>query len=550
MKKYLKRVKALLIAAIALIVSVIPKTDAAAAPAPTTSLVISGVEAGCNVYAYAVAIDAEDAEGNHYWKYNPAGTVEERVTDGNIDAGDIIYFYTHLNTGSNWDAHDGEGEAVVDKTVLGPATYDSGTETYTIANVKPGLYVIAANKEIPENTYTGNAVPVNYQYDSNGVASIADTAGVINVTIKKAGQPTMNKQVVEAGTPQKHGDANIGDVVDFQIALNIPDYTGAWQTGDNLHFIISDALSSGLTLDPASIKLEGTDIATLFDETHRKCAKTSITTSTSGFKLDLYGEDIYQYANADILITYQATVNENAKVNYDKETNKATIQYSTAPGSTDMSDPKTDITYHYTFGFDTLVNGSGSYTTTEVTKYGIKTTVSEDNKVPLDGAEFQLFDAGGNLLYFTSEGKYDPTGTGVNHITSKNGGQLTVTGLDAGSYTLKESKAPLGYAKNKTSYTITISPTYNELTGELLKYTVTTGDGTNSIVFTYEKQDNGDIKATRNTEATTFAINNTPMIQLPETGGIGIVAITVAAVVLMVTFGSLLFVLRKKKNEK
>ena len=66
------------------------------------------------------------------------------------------------------------------------------------------------------------------------------------------------------------------------------------------------------------------------------------------------------------------------------------MKYSTVASGTDMSDPMQDITHHYTFGFDTLVNGTGSEKTTEITKYGVKTTTELDNKVALDGAQFQL----------------------------------------------------------------------------------------------------------------------------------------------------------------
>lgn len=37
-------------------------------------------------------IDAVDANGNHYWKYNPEGNVESRVKDGKVDTDDLVYF--------------------------------------------------------------------------------------------------------------------------------------------------------------------------------------------------------------------------------------------------------------------------------------------------------------------------------------------------------------------------------------------------------------------------------------------------------------------------
>lgn len=549
MKQRVKGWKSI-IAALLLVFSMFLPTKTVMAEELTTTIQVTGIEKGCNVYAYAIAIDAVDANGNHYWKYNPEGNVESRVKDGKVDIDDLVYFYMNLNSkmgAEDWDVHDGDGDAVVDNTVLHMEYNDDGS--YSVSNVKPGLYVIAANKQVKEYSYSGNVVAVNYQYSGTGIASIADENGVIHVSAKKSSDPTMKKEVMENGTAYKYGDANIGDTVEFKITMTIPDYQGSWLS-DKLHYNIKDTLTDGLTLDTSSIKLEGTAVADLFG-TNKKCASTSVTTSTNGFTLDLYGEDIYQYAGNTIAITYQAKVNDKAKVNFDSDENKATLKYSTVASGTDMSDPMQDITHHYTFGFDTLVNGTGSKTTTEITKYGVKTTTELDNKVALDGAQFQLFDSNGKQLRFTADGKYTTETSGTyDYIVSKNNGQLTATGLDAGTYTLKESKAPLGYALDKTTYTIVITPTYNELTGELKNYTVKVSGATgNSITFTHEKLDNGTINSTDNAaNADTFGINNTPLITLPETGGAGMIALTVAAVILMAGFGTMFVSLRKKKQ--
>ncbi|HCJ77157.1 MAG TPA: hypothetical protein DHV88_12470 [Roseburia sp.] len=539
-----------IIVALLLVFSMFLPTKTIMAAELTTTIQVTGIEKGCNVYAYAIAIDAVDANGNHYWKYNPEGNVESRVKDGKVDTDDLVYFYMNLNSkmgAEDWDVHDGDGDAVVDNIVLHMEYNDDGS--YSVSDVKPGLYVIAANKQVKEYSYSGNVVAVNYQYSGTGIASIADENGVIHVAAKKSSDPTMKKEVMENGTAYKYGDANIGDTVEFKITMTIPDYQGSWLS-DKLHYNIKDTLTDGLTLDTSSIKLEGTAVADLFG-TNKKCDSTSVTTSTNGFTLDLYGEDIYQYAGNTIVITYQAKVNDKAKVNFDSDENKATLKYSTVASGTDMSDPMQDITHHYTFGFDTLVNGTGSTTTTEITKYGVKTTTELDNKVALDGAQFQLFDSKGKQLRFTADGKYTTETSGTyDYIVSKNNGQLTVTGLDAGTYTLKESKAPLGYALDKTTYTIVITPTYNELTGELKNYTVKVSGATgNSITFTHEKLDNGTINSTDNAaNADTFGINNTPLITLPETGGAGMIALTIAAVILMAGFGTMFVSLRKKKQ--
>lgn len=530
---------------------IVPSAQAMAAD-PTTSIRVTGIEEGCNVYAYAIAIDAVDANGNHYWKYNPVGRVEDCIKDESIVAEDMMYFYMNLNSSmgsADWDLHDGKGTAVVDEIVL-TMDYNSNDKSYIVENVKPGLYVIAANKETKEYSYSGNVVPVNFQYNGIGEATIADENGVINVAIKKTDDPTFKKEVIENGKAQKHGDANIGDVIDFKITLTVPPYEGAWLS-DDLHYMIQDVLTKGLTLNEDSILIEGTNIKELFSESDKKFEKTNYATSSDGFTLDLYGADIHQYKNSEIEITYQATVNASAKVNFDDEENKASIRYSTVANGTDLSDTTIDSTYHYTFGFDTLVNGIGSSTTTELTKYGIKTTTESDNKVQLAGAEFQLYNSNNQLLHFDSAGKFTADVAAVDHITSKSNGQLTVTGLDAGTYTLKESKAPYGYALNKTVYTIDIVPTYNELTGKLLNYTIKVSGGlSDAITFTHEKLENGEVKSTDNaTDANSFGIINTPLLTLPETGGAGVIVVTVVAIIMMVGFGSIFILLKKKKRD-
>ena len=55
----------------------------------------------------------------------------------------------------DWDLHDGEGDAVVDKTVL-HMQYNAADASYSVSNVKPGLYVIAANKQVKEYSYSGS----------------------------------------------------------------------------------------------------------------------------------------------------------------------------------------------------------------------------------------------------------------------------------------------------------------------------------------------------------------------------------------------------------
>lgn len=54
-----------------------------------------------------------------------------------MDTDDLVYFYMNLNStmgADDWDLHDGEGDAVVDKTVL-HMQYNAADASYSVSNV-------------------------------------------------------------------------------------------------------------------------------------------------------------------------------------------------------------------------------------------------------------------------------------------------------------------------------------------------------------------------------------------------------------------------------
>ncbi len=534
------------------------------AATPTTTIRVTGVAAGDTVRLYPLAVDKEDANGNHYWYYNPNGQVKSRVEDGSYSAVDLGYFYTNINSTMDSTNHDGLGNATAGTVIV---MTDLGGGVHQAQNVIPGLYLVTADGGSTGTSYNATIIPVNYKYSSTGVATIDDSDGVdntgyIEVAVKKSSDPVLEKVVVEGNASSNHSDVKIGDTVTFKINLTIPSYGDAWRT-DKLHYDISDSLSAGLTLDTSSIKIEGTAVSTLLSNENKHCASTMYTANDSGFTIKLYGEDCYQYSNQagqaanTIAITYNAVVNSDAKCNFDKETNTANLEYSNQANSDDTAELDPETTYHYTFGIDTTVNGNGSTVTTEITKFGVRTTSETNNNVALEGAQFKLYDANKTLMHFTAAGQYDPTDDAgddtdyVDHVTSGAQGQLVITGLDAGTYYLKESVAPTGYTLNTTEYRVDINPTY-KANGELSNYTVTITDPTNNsstLVFTHQMLDNGTITNTvSDPNASTFEILNTPMFKLAETGGVGVIVITACAAGLMVVCGSVFIYCKRSKK--
>ena len=105
-------------------------------------------------------------------------------------------------------------------------------------------------------------------------------------------------------------------------------------------------------------------------------------------------------------------------------------------------------------------------------------------------------------------------------------GKVLVKGLEAGTYYLRETKAPEGYNKLLSDIKVVIEANYDTTTGKLTNYTVT---------YTY----NGNTITVTNTDKLTspeVPVENKTGAQLPSTGSKGALMVTLAGIVL---FGAL-----------
>ena len=146
--------------------------------------------------------------------------------------------------------------------------------------------------------------------------------------------------------------------VAYTVAVDIPTYS-AEATDKTIY--VSDLLPDGLTIDTASINVKINGAAV--DPT----AYTLDTTATEEhtFKLSVstqqYTDSWTNEGGKKLFITYTATLNDNAttEVN-DKETNKATFDYSFYPYVENSHNQKTDTVDVTTFAIkiDKYVNGS------------------------------------------------------------------------------------------------------------------------------------------------------------------------------------------------
>lgn len=379
-------------------------------------------------------------------------------------------------------------------------------------------------KDLPAGTYlilvTGagttiyNPMLVSLEVEyPNGVTDgevDADSNYVVNdqiVYAKSTDEVKVDKIITdedgnEIGENGKYEDVYTGTEVYFEITGTIPSYSEQYNN-EKLTYTLTDTVSSGLTLDP---NLQ----ATL--QTQVGADNATVTVNGNVITIAYKPAYIMAHGKQTVSIKYSATVNGTAS-NFNPATNTVEVDYSNSPSTITDGTPST--TNHYTFDIENAL---------------VKVD-ENNNEIKLEGAVFSLTSTTDSEKTFTA-------------ITDEDG-FIKFSGLDAGTYTLTETKAPDGYQISGKEYTVKIDPVYEN--NELKSYTVTIEDpsiatGSKEIgKLTYTKENgNGSGNAAK--------IVNTTLASLPTTGGMGTTLFTIAGCVIMISAAGLFFATRKKAN--
>lgn len=310
---------------------------------------------------------------------------------------------------------------------------------------------------------------------------------------------------------------NIGDVVTYTVKGSVPDTTGY----DKYVYTIHDELSNGLVF-VKNAKGDALDKANEVNVTVAFKDATDASTAPTTAKLDAENNrkmslDLSAWVRAnqvnnkgkEFTVTYYAKVNKAADVS---TKNNATLEYGNNPGETTTTTPSEAKTPTYPLDIKKFAKG-------------------EDNK-KLAGAKFKLYkestDSEDNLIKVSgSNGNYvvDPASSTTEFVSVESiegkGYNLHVNGLAAGTYYLVETEAPAGYNKLTASIKVVITKAGDEWT--------ISKDGTE------EKDKIIDVE------------NSTGSI-LPSTGGMGTIAFTVVAALLVLGVAVSFIRDRKKEN--
>lgn len=520
--KKIKRILAMIMAA-AMIMG-LGMTAFAAAPTAddTTEASVTNVEEGAEVWAYQIV--KANYSGGGFTGYSKV----DDVTIANATAPtseEVIDIAKQINNGTL---------SSLKKIQMTPG---AETTTYT-AQLNAGYWIAIVKGNVDE---VYNPILIGVAYSASGTENTmtstpisADTNWSLTGTnaYAKSSKPSITKEIVNK---EQNGVA-IGDKVDFKITTAIPSYTTQYK---EVAVQISDTLTAGLTLDTETVAI------TVGDKPYSPGASELAKTS-QGFTLTFPSAYALQNSGKEVVITYKATLNDQAGLNFDTNKNTAKITYSNDPTNASKTKEVTDVTYTYTFAIDAMLNGesgTGTQQTEEIRKVDAEGNVISTDTSTLppeyegkvvevaEGAEFKLTNNGTKKEYNATSDKY---------------GRLTFKGLDEGTYTLVETKAPTGYTLDATPHTVVISAEYNT-NGTLKSYTIEIdGTATSTYKATYTGEDQIQTLTPTVTEKTD--IKNSKLATLPSTGGIGTTIFTIGGIVIMVAAAALFFANRRKNN--
>lgn len=567
MKKLVSRFMAVLMA-MTMILSM--SMTAFAAEAPKGTLTVNNTVAGKTLDLYQIFTATKNEAGNVAYTLNSAyeGFFQSKISGASTLTGEALsekaYNYVKDQVGT-----DGSNGAAFAKDILDwilknattvattHTTANTTADTTVINNLDYGYYVV-----YPLGATDTSTAPGNEKVKS--VASLVSVTGIDATVNMKSNYPTVDKKIIPAQSgsgitigaivngnwegnhqmelddenesedtiaphgatdEKKVGDFGIGDTVTYQLTSKVPDMTGY----NSYTFKFSDTLSKGLDLkEVLSVKVGNTTLtakstgANTYALAYDKSNRTLTVTLN-----DFYNS--YKNRTGDtITVVYTATLNRDAVIGMNPNTNKAVVEYSNNPKSDGTGKSEPSIVDVHTFDFTIF-----KYYLKDETQTGLANAEFELYKANEAGdaadtnAKINIVDEGNGVYRQATADEAKATGFTSAKIVSDADGKVLVKGLEAGTYYLRETKAPEGYNKLLSDIKVEIKANYDKTTGKLTSY---------SVDYTYNGKTTNGAAITNKTDSPEVAVENKTGAQLPSTGSKGALMVTLAGIVL---FGAL-----------
>lgn len=395
------------------------------------------------------------------------------------------------------------------------------------ASVRPGVYAVV------DTTTAGQASIVMFNgtgIDGKTTLKNGDktyTLGTVDYKVHDAEVTKGITGVEDGATDEKISrekeyavaKTSIGKKVSFKMTSKVPIWTGY----DHYYYALNDTYTDGLTFNEDSVKVTVGGKALTAGKDYKVTTETGkfhiLFAPTADGSSDIIAAKTTFPVGAEVLVTYDMTVNKNAHVD-GVDTNTSEVEYSRNPNIvTDHQKTPGDTTYVYV----------GKFTLTK----------TDTNNAPLAGAVFHIKDAKGNIVKFVKVGDNEyrvadsteaATASADITTTDKNNGVITLKGL-YGAYTVTETKSPFG-GSILPEFTLTVGVTQS------------TGHNTSTSSLTAFGQDSNKL-ASKSSDDGVTVINARNIADMPKTGAVWLSIFGVMTVLLA---GASALLLRRNWN--
>lgn len=443
------------------------------------------------------------------------------------------------------DTAESKGSAFTNGMELDPGYYVLIDQTTPGNNDSKALPIIALLQK-------GEEFSINEKHDT--VTAIKK----VKENVKEITAPTATSGV-ESKVDTSYNDTadyNIGDDVEYEFIASVPENIDKY---DYYKYMFTDTLSDGLTFN--------NDVKVYLGDSTAALANTNYTvtetTTPKGFTVNFGNDTLGLKAVTGVLdkdgkravetikIKFSAKLNANAVVataaGNNGNVNTMKLTYSSNPQDTNESkDTPDDSVIVFTYKLDfTKVDGTDPNTELAGAQFVISRTIKDEHGQ--DKTQYAKADESGKLsgwldtkpsaVTVADGDTTDYRAQGV--FISNDNGFFGIEGLDDGTYTLEEIKAPEGYSIGQ-NHTFVIKGTLGP-DGKGLQNWTGTADALIAVKLNVDGAQPDIDWAAQN-------ITNSKQSNLPETGGMGTVVLyTVGGLIVLIAGVGLAIALRRRQ---
>ena len=332
--KQMKKMMALLIAAVMVLAMAVPALADPGDLTPDATITIEGLDSGDTVHLYQVLewkesvgwvlAGATDSQASPYAALTTSGddnfcqAVKDLIDNKpnvSLDKADLEKIANVVKAANN---------AVVDQEI------SSDTFTYTTSDA-PGMYIALVTPGEAGVIYNPIVVSSDFSATPNTSEIDASSAVMGTSTVAKKEIITVTKTDDEV-TDDTENAHDVGDIVEFTITTKIPAYSNSYV---NPKFTLSDSLSNGLVLvvdddHPFTVECEDVTVDTTADN------YVAAANEGTSFVLPFKSSEIAALVDyADVTVTYYAKITGAATTNVTEEENTVTVEFSNNPNEDD-----------------------------------------------------------------------------------------------------------------------------------------------------------------------------------------------------------------------